>query len=111
MDIDYDENDGSYAVHWENCIRGALYQTDAVVVIEEAAKCFGRLVRLYQSTLPRETIDAEIRDAIDTLGNKGTVPQHRRLAAVFILGELLRNVPNLVHLEVLCFPSFVVVNT
>jgi serine/threonine-protein kinase mTOR len=102
MDVEYDLDDGTFATQWSIYLRTALHQTDSVAVAEEASKCLGRLCRIYQGTLPRESIDFEVREALEWLNSKDQASssvQLKKQTAVLILAELLRNVPNLVNVE------------
>jgi len=102
LDVEYDANDGSIAIPWAACLRTALYATDITIIIEESAKCFGRVVKLHQKTLPRETIDGEVREALDLISNRQVMlaTPYKRVAAVYVLAHILQNVPNLVNLDV-----------
>lgn len=102
MDVEYDLDDGTFATQWSIYLRTALHQTDTVAVAEEAAKCLGRLCRIYQGSLPRESIDFEVREALEWLNSKDQLSvslQLKKQAAVLTLAELLKNVPNLVNVE------------
>jgi hypothetical protein len=125
MDVEYDLDDGAFATEWSIYLRTAIHQSDSISVAEEASKCLGmpclssrsatlvyfngigrnigRLARIYQGTLPRESIDFEVREAIEWLSIKDSKESaahpHKRQTAVYVLAELIKNVPNLVNLE------------
>lgn len=65
---------------------------------QEASKQLGRLARIYDKVLPRETLDTEVREALEWLSPKQQ-SQSKRLTAVFILAEIFSNVPSAVSFE------------
>jgi len=93
LDVEYDLNDGLFISQWAAYLRNALHQSESTQVVSEAAKCLGRLVRIYQS---REFIEFEIRQALEWLSSGN----HFRVAtAVAVLAELFQNVPTLISVE------------
>lgn len=83
---------------WSAYLRVALANSETLEVSQEASKCLGRLARIYDKVLPRETLDAEIREALEWLSPRQQLVS-KRLTAVYVLAELFANVPSAVSYE------------
>lgn len=83
---------------WASYLRVALGNSETLEVSQEASKCLGRLARIYDKVLPRETLDTELREALEWLSPKQPLVP-KRLTAVFVLAELFANVPSAVGYE------------
>ena len=83
---------------WSAYLRVALANSETLEVSQEASKCLGRLARIYDKVLPRETLDAELREALEWLSPKQQLVS-KRITAVYVLAELFANVPSAVGYE------------
>lgn len=83
---------------WASYLRVALMNSETLEVSQEASKQLGRLARIYDRVLPRDTLDAEVRESLEWLSPRQTLVS-KRLTAVFVLAELFSNVPSAVAFE------------
>lgn len=83
---------------WSAYLRVALANSETLEVSQEASKCLGRLARIYDKVVPRETLDAELREALEWLSPRQQLVS-KRLTAVYVLAELFANVPSAVGYE------------